>query len=76
MKSEIKRRAVQGDPKAQAEVWNARHPSGTEVNVKLDNGDIWPTKTRSEAWVLGDHTAVVMLEGRSGGYLLERVQPK
>lgn len=52
-----------------------RHNVGTPVLVTLDDGKLWQTKTRSEAWVLGDHTAVVMLEGKSGGYLLERVRP-
>ena len=48
--------------------------SGTPVNVRLDDGSIWKTKTRSEPWQLG-HAWVVLLEGRTGGYLLERVTP-
>lgn len=81
MKSEIKRRAIQGDPYSQVEVWNARYPVGTPVDVTQDDGSVVVSKTRSEAWVLGHsstsrgHTAVVMYEGRSGGYLLSRVKP-
>jgi hypothetical protein len=33
------------------------------------------TKTRSEAWVMGEHTPVVMVEGIAGGYALDRVTP-
>jgi hypothetical protein len=44
------------------------------VNVTDDFGDVTETITRSEAWnVCG--SPVVMLKGRSGGYLLERVTP-
>lgn len=58
-----------------AEKWNAAHKVGIGVLVKLDGGKLWHTKTRSEAWDLGGHTPVVMLEGRTGGYLLSRVTP-
>ena len=39
----------------------------------LREGNI--TKTRSEAWVMGGHSAVVMIEGISGGVLLGSVVP-
>jgi hypothetical protein len=57
------------------EEWNARHKIGTGVLVKLDDGRLWQTRTRSEAWNLGHGQPVVMLEGRSGGYDLSRVKP-
>ena len=47
--------------------------SGTEVNVLLDDGNIWRTRTRSEPWQLGHGQWVVALEGRAGGYDLDRV---
>lgn len=53
--------------------WNAAHKPGARVVVKLDNGKLWFTKTRSEAWNLGHGQPVVMLEGKSGGYDLARV---
>jgi hypothetical protein len=56
--------------------WNDRYPVGTPVTVEKDSGEIVATKTRSSAWMLSGHTAVVMLEGISGGYLLSRVRPK
>lgn len=55
-------------------------PLGTPVIVMKDLGEKVRTKTRSGPWMLGassrgaGHTAVIMLEGISGGYLLERVQ--
>ena len=58
-----------------ADEWNAQHKPGIGVLVKLDSGKLWHTKTRSEAWTLGGGQPVVMLEGRSGGYSLERVRP-
>lgn len=29
------------------------------------------TKTRSEAWLIGVHSAAIMVEGASGGFALE-----
>jgi len=55
--------------------WNAKHKPGIGVLVRLDDGKLWHTKTRSEAWELGHGQPVVMLEGRSGGYDLARVTP-
>lgn len=60
------------------DAWNASHPIGTKVNrFKLINPLQEPTetKTRSEAWVMGGHSAMVMVEGVSGGVLLESVVP-
>lgn len=59
---------------AQVKAWNDLHPVGTEVAVTRDNGRVEHTKTRSEAWVLSGHTAVIMVEGISGCYLLDRVK--
>jgi hypothetical protein len=67
--------------KLMMEKWNAAHPVGTEVLVRRDVGEPMRTRTRSEAWMLGascrdiGHTAVVMVEGITGGYSLERVAP-
>lgn len=33
------------------------------------------TKTRSEAWLMGGHTAMVMVEGVAGGVMVESVKP-
>jgi len=55
-------------------------PEGTDVIVTKDLGEQFRTKTRSLPWLLGSssrgpgHTAVIMVEGISGGYSLERVK--
>lgn len=58
-----------------ADDWNRDHRPGIGVIVKLDDGKLKYTKTRSEAWTLGHGQPVVMLEGISGGYDLARVTP-
>lgn len=50
-------------------------PSGTRVQVTLDDGSSWQTKTRSEPWRLASGHWVVLIEGRVGGYSLDRVTP-
>jgi hypothetical protein len=59
-----------------------RHPAGTPVVVFEDDGRETRTRTRSLPWMLGadgsgagGHTAVVLLDDRSGGYSLSRVRP-
>jgi hypothetical protein len=60
--------------------WNKKHQVGIDVIVTKDDGSIVPTKTRSEAWMLGacrdylGHTAVIQLEDISGCYALDRVR--
>ena len=67
-------------PKRQQQIaddWNAAHPVGTPVTrYKLINPLAEPvdTKTRSEAWLMGGHSAMVMVEGVSGGVLVESVR--
>ncbi len=59
---------------AQAAQWNLTHPIGTPVmRYKLINPlrEGTETKTRSEAWVMGEHSLMVMVEGVSGGVLVE-----
>ena len=47
--------------------------SGTVVNVLLDDGTIWRTRTRSDPWQLASRQWVVALEERAGGYAFDRV---
>jgi hypothetical protein len=57
-------------------------PIGTEVIVTRDDGSELRTKTRSEPWMLGversrnyaGHTAVILVEGITGGYCLTRLR--
>jgi hypothetical protein len=57
--------------------WNRRHGVGALVKYHriIGEGEGVATKTRSEAWVLSGHTAVVMVEGVSGCVALEAVNP-
>jgi hypothetical protein len=52
----------------------ANVPVGTDVVVTKDDGKEIRTRTRSEAFLLGGHTACIQLEGISGCYALERVR--
>lgn len=61
---------------AMVDHWNKTVPVGTPVEVTKDRGEIIETKTASEAWMLGGHTPVILVEGISGGYSLERVRVK
>lgn len=57
--------------------WNSRHPVGTAVTrYKLVDPLREPeqTRTRSEAWLMGGHTAVVKVEGVSGGVMLDSIR--
>lgn len=59
----------------EVEEWNAQYSEGTTVTLVNDRGNKIETKTRSEAWVMGGHSAMIMVDGIAGGYLLERVKP-
>jgi hypothetical protein len=59
---------------ALVDLWNQRHPPGTLVIYhKLINPLEYPkeTKTRSKAWLMGGHSAMVMVEGVAGGVMIE-----
>ncbi len=58
----------------EVENWNLRHPVGAEVEFTNDSGEVKRTTTKSEAFMLSGHTAVVSLKGISGCYLLSRVK--
>ena len=48
---------------------------GDVVLYRNDAGEIFKRRTRSKAGMLGGHTPVVWLEGKSGCVALERVSP-
>ncbi len=60
---------------AQIKKFNEKYPPGTLGFLTRDNGSVEPAQTRSDAWIVGGHTAVVLLEGISGGYQLDRFKP-
>ena len=49
-----------------------KHPVGTYVKVRRDDGREIPTCTASMPWMLGSK-AVILVDGISGGYSLDRV---
>ena len=55
--------------------WNLHHRVGTPVIVLRDDGSEFETVTRSTAWLLGGHSAVIQVEGIAGSYSLSRVSP-
>lgn len=59
----------------QCDEWNKAHPIGTSVILTRDSGAVQETKTRSEAQILGGHSAVIWLDGVSGCYSLDNVRP-
>jgi hypothetical protein len=77
MTNESRRRQLSGAHTAES--WNASYPIGTAVRY-------WPiyppveglaaedTRTRSEAWTLGDGSVVVLVGGRAGGVWLSNVE--
>lgn len=67
---------IMGKLQENAEVrqWNIRHPRGTRVRVRLDDGSCLNSETRSDAWQLDDGTAVILVVGITGAYRLERVE--
>jgi hypothetical protein len=55
--------------------WNAKYPVGTPVIVHRDNGQLFETRTRSEAGGIPSNPGVIWVEGIVGCYSLDRVQP-
>ncbi len=54
------------------EAWNAAHPVGVAVRVRMDDDSTKDTKTIAPAELLGGHTAVAWLEGFESCYRLSR----
>jgi hypothetical protein len=63
-----------GQLERQVSLWNDDVEVGASVYFINDLGKITATRTRSKAWVLGGHSAVVMIEDVTGCVLLDRVQ--
>jgi hypothetical protein len=71
-----KARAKQAERlQAQCDAWNDKYPVGVKVVVSRDNGEQYPTTTRSTAQVLQGHSAVIWVYGITGCYSLDRVRP-
>lgn len=59
-----------------AEQWNKIAPEGTPVFLVDDFGRVEETVTRSVAWNLGHGEPVVLVEGKPGGWGLDRLTIK
>ena len=63
---------------AECDAWNQKHPIGTAVkyyrliNPRAELKGVYTT--RSEAQILGGHTAVIWLDGVSGCVALEAIE--
>lgn len=64
------------EEKRLADEWNARHPVGTEVRYWsfVRSGDGVVSRTRSNARMMGGHTAVLWVEGHHGCIALSHVE--
>lgn len=62
----------------QIHAWNVHVPVGTEVEYHpvIDRPEHQIHRTRSQASLLSDHTAVVFLEGKSGCVALDACRMK
>ena len=58
------------------EAFNKLYPIGTELIVVDDFGVEHKRKLLSEAWIIGNHSAIAKFEGLSGGYDITRVRMK
>lgn len=62
---------------AACDKFNAACKLGGRVNVMLDGAtEPFSTTTKSEAYIMSGHSAVVHMNGVSGCYLLDRVTPE
>ena len=55
------------------EQFNSIYPIGSDVDIKLDSGEIVHTDVIGEGFILGGHSAMGWFEGISGCYSLDRV---
>ena len=59
--------------------WNNLYSVGTRVRLYLgmlgDEKNSIETVTRSQAWVMGGHSAMIMVQGKTGGWSLTHVRP-
>lgn len=63
------------DLNRQVLIFNEAVKEGDRVTYKRDGGDLFHTRTRSKAYILGGHTAAIFVDDISGCVLLSRVMP-
>lgn len=62
--------------KSMRDDFNSNNEIGQPVSLILDEGLIVETYLRSKAWVIGGHTAVAKVEGKTGGWDVTRIRPR
>ena len=56
--------------------WNDKYTVGQPVYLTEDGGSTTATQTRSIAWDLGHGQSVVQVDGKRGGYSLDRIKAR
>ena len=59
-----------------AKEWNDKYPIYQPVHLTEDDGSITETQARSVAWELGSGSFVIMVDGKRGGYSLDRIHAR
>lgn len=55
--------------------WNENHFIGERVSVLVDDRSTIQTITKSDAWLMRGHSAMILVDGIVGAYSLGRVKP-
>lgn len=63
---------MQAFDQLQLDDWNRLHPVGSDCYLKLDDGTLVKTKTRTPAW-LASGFAIASVNGKAGGWDLDRI---
>lgn len=58
----------------QLDDWNQTFKTGHPCLLRLDDGTEIPTRTRSWAWLTGGGHALVSVEGKAGGWDIDRLK--
>lgn len=60
----------------QLNAWNAMHPPGSKVRYYpvAGRGQHTDTITRSEAWIAGGHSIIVLIQGKAGGVSIAHLE--
>ncbi len=59
-----------------AQEWNNIYSVGQSICLTEDDGSITATQTKSQAWELGHGQAVIKVDGKRGGYSLDRIKAR
>jgi len=60
----------------EARRFNRRFAVGQAISLELDDGTREDTYLESAAWVIGGHSAIAKVQGRTGGWHVRRIHPR